>query len=33
MPYTLSREAERDLFAMYMTGAEQFGADQASLYH
>lgn len=33
MAYTLSIEAEEDVIAIFLSGAEQFGVAQAERYH
>ncbi len=33
MAYTLSLEAEEDIIAIFLSGAEQFGVSQAEHYH
>jgi hypothetical protein len=33
MTYRLSRKAEEDILQIYLTGAAEFGEDQAERYH
>ncbi len=33
MGYTLSQKAEEDIIGIFLYGAEQFGLEQAALYH
>jgi toxin ParE1/3/4 len=33
MAYRLSRKAEEDILQIYLSGADEFGVDQAERYH